>query len=130
LLAPSVKSNCSADYTRGAFFWHIDGANDPAPAKATMLSVRTLPAAHEGGDTLVANTYAAYRRALPDEEKMALQRISDGAVTLPRPIRWSGTTVMTTLLGHEREQSPLRRTTGHSLAKRRGWGGAGRPWPS
>ena len=66
--------NRSADYTRGAFFWHIDGANDHAPAKATMLSARTLPAAGEGGDTLIANTYAAYR-ALPDEEKKALEGI-------------------------------------------------------
>jgi len=66
--------NRSADYTRGAFFWHIDGANDHAPAKATMLSVRTLPAPGEGGDTLVANTYAAYR-ALPDDEKKALEGI-------------------------------------------------------
>ena len=61
----------SADYTRGAFFWHIDGANDPIPAKATMLSVRTLPAEGEGGDTLVANTYAAYD-ALSEDEKQAL----------------------------------------------------------
>ncbi len=66
--------NRSADYTRGAFFWHIDGANDHAPAKATMLSVRTLPAEGEGGDTLVANTYAAWR-ALPDDEKKALEGI-------------------------------------------------------
>lgn len=66
--------NRSADYTRGAFFWHIDGANDHSPAKATMLSVRTLPAAHEGGDTLVANTYAAYR-ALSDADKKALEGI-------------------------------------------------------
>ena len=64
--------NPSADYTRGAFYWHIDGANDPVPAKATMLSVRTLPAEDEGGDTLVANTYAAYA-ALPEEEKQQLE---------------------------------------------------------
>ncbi len=64
------KVSLAADYTRGAFYWHIDGANDPIPAKATMLSVRTLP--EEGGDTLVANTYAAYDD-LPDEEKQALE---------------------------------------------------------
>ena len=63
-----------ADYTRGAFYWHIDGANDPVPAKATMLSVRTMPAEGEGGDTLVANTYAAYAD-LPDAEKAALEGI-------------------------------------------------------
>jgi len=66
------KINPVADYTRGAFYWHIDGANDPVPAKATMLSARTLPAAGEGGDTLVANTYAAYAD-LPDDEKAALE---------------------------------------------------------
>lgn len=64
--------NPSADYTRGAFYWHIDGANDLAPAKATMLSVRTLPAEGEGGDTMIANTYAAYE-ALPEEEKVQLE---------------------------------------------------------
>lgn len=65
----------TADYTRGAFYWHIDGANDPIPAKATMLSVRTMPAPGEGGDTLVANTYAAYAD-LPEEEKQALEGIT------------------------------------------------------
>jgi alpha-ketoglutarate-dependent taurine dioxygenase len=56
-LDPEV--NPVADYTRGAFYWHIDGANDDVPAKATMLNCRVL--AEEGqGDTLVANTYAAY----------------------------------------------------------------------
>jgi len=62
----------SAEYTRGAFYWHIDGANDPIPAKATMLSVRVLPGEGEGGDTLVANTYAAYDD-LPETEKQALE---------------------------------------------------------
>ncbi len=66
--------NPVADYTRGAFFWHIDGANDRVPAKATMLSARVLPAEGEGGATLVANTYAAYD-ALPDEEKQALEGV-------------------------------------------------------
>src|SRR6201999_3045471 len=51
--------NPVADYTRGAFYWHIDGANDDVPAKATMLTCRIL--SDEGtGDTMVANTYAAY----------------------------------------------------------------------
>src|SRR5215813_13630600 len=39
-LDPTVSS--SADYTRGAFFWHIDGANDSVPAKATMLTAKVL----------------------------------------------------------------------------------------
>ena len=59
--------NPVADYIRGAFFWHIDGANDDVPAKATMLNCRIL--AEEGtGDTMIANTYAAYED-LPDEDK-------------------------------------------------------------
>lgn len=62
----------SAEYTRGAFFWHIDGANDPIPAKATMLTAKVL--AEEGGDTLVCNTYAAYED-LPSEEKKSLEGI-------------------------------------------------------
>lgn len=66
--------NRTADYTRGAFFWHIDGANDPAPAKATMLSARTLPEAGEGGGTSVANTYASYAD-LPAARKRELEGI-------------------------------------------------------
>jgi len=66
--------NPVADYTRGAFYWHIDGANDPIPAKATMLSARTLPASGEGGGTSVANTYAAYAD-LPEARKQSLEGI-------------------------------------------------------
>src|SRR5580658_7630097 len=59
--------NPVADYTRGAFYWHIDGANDDVPAKATMLNCRIL--ADEGtGDTMIANTYASYAD-LSDEDK-------------------------------------------------------------
>lgn len=32
-----LSVNPLSDYTRGAFYWHIDGANDKVPAKATML---------------------------------------------------------------------------------------------
>ena len=62
--------NPVADYTRGAFFWHIDGANDEVPAKATMLTAQVL-AEGTDGDTLVANTFAAYED-LPDEDKELL----------------------------------------------------------
>lgn len=65
--------NPVADYIRGAFYWHIDGANDDVPAKATMLNCRIL--ADEGtGDTMVANTYAAYDD-LPDEDKELIARL-------------------------------------------------------
>jgi alpha-ketoglutarate-dependent taurine dioxygenase len=61
-----------ADYTRGAFYWHIDGANDPIPAKATMLTAKVL--SDWGGDTLVCNTYEAYDD-LPDEDKKLIEGI-------------------------------------------------------
>ena len=62
--------NPKADYLRGTFYWHIDGTKDDIPARATMLSSRVL--SEEGsGDTLVANTYAAYD-ALPDADKQLI----------------------------------------------------------
>ena len=65
--------NPVADYTRGAFYWHIDGANDDVPAKATMLNCRIL--ADEGtGDTMIANTYAAYED-LPDDDKKLIANL-------------------------------------------------------
>lgn len=69
-LDPTVSD--TADYTRGAFFWHIDGANDAAPAKATMLTAKVL--SKDGGDTLICNTYAAYED-LPAAEKAALKGV-------------------------------------------------------
>lgn len=63
-LDPTVSD--TADYTRGAFYWHIDGANDVYPAKATMLTAKKL--SEWGGDTLICNTYAAYDD-LSDEQK-------------------------------------------------------------
>ena len=69
-LDPTVSD--TADYTRGAFFWHIDGANDALPAKATMLTAKKL--SDSGGDTLICNTYAAYQD-LPEAEKKALEGI-------------------------------------------------------
>jgi alpha-ketoglutarate-dependent taurine dioxygenase len=58
-----------AAYRRGTFFWHIDGANDAVPQKATLLAAHAV--ADDGGDTEFANTYAAYE-ALPDDDKAAL----------------------------------------------------------
>lgn len=69
-LDPNVSD--TADYTRGAFFWHIDGANDELPAKATMLTAKTL--SDEGGDTLICNTYAAWAD-LPESEKRRLETL-------------------------------------------------------
>ncbi|OHV30392.1 MULTISPECIES: TauD/TfdA dioxygenase family protein [Pseudofrankia] len=55
-----------AAYRAGTFYWHIDGANDLVPQKATLLTA--LEVATEGGDTEFANLYAAYD-GLSDEEK-------------------------------------------------------------
>jgi len=72
-LDPKINPS-SADYTRGAFYWHIDGANDDIPARATMLNC--LVTAEEGqGDTMVANTYAAYED-LPDKDKELIANLS------------------------------------------------------
>ena len=61
--------NPVADYLRGTFAWHIDGAQDEVPTKATMLSAKVV--ATEGGETEFASTYAAYDD-LEDEEKERL----------------------------------------------------------
>jgi alpha-ketoglutarate-dependent taurine dioxygenase len=48
----------TASYTYGTFHWHIDGAQDDVPTKATMLSAHAIAAT--GGETEFASTYAAY----------------------------------------------------------------------
>ncbi len=60
-----AKSRTAA-YTRGTFHWHIDGAQDDVPTKATMLSAHAIAAT--GGETEFASTYAAYDD-LGDDEK-------------------------------------------------------------
>jgi len=58
--------NPAAEYLRGTFFWHIDGATDEIPTKASLLTARRI--ADRGGDTEFASTYAAWER-LPDQDK-------------------------------------------------------------
>ncbi len=60
------SKNPAAEYLRGTFLWHLDGAQDDVPTKATMLSAVAIAAI--GGDTEFASTYAAYDD-LADEEK-------------------------------------------------------------
>jgi alpha-ketoglutarate-dependent taurine dioxygenase len=60
-----------ASYRAGTFYWHIDGANDLVPQKATLLAAREV--AESGGDTEFANLYAAYE-ALPADEKTVAER--------------------------------------------------------
>jgi alpha-ketoglutarate-dependent taurine dioxygenase len=66
-----AKSHTAA-YTRGTFNWHIDGAQDDVPTKATTLSAKALSAT--GGETEFASTYAAYDD-LSDDEKERFERL-------------------------------------------------------
>jgi alpha-ketoglutarate-dependent taurine dioxygenase len=59
---------------RGAFDWHLDGATDPIPSKASLLTGRSL-ARDGGGDTQFVSTYAAYER-LTDREKSLLEGLT------------------------------------------------------
>jgi alpha-ketoglutarate-dependent taurine dioxygenase len=67
-----TAKNRSAESLKGTFFWHIDGATDEIPTKASLLTARQL--ADGGGDTEFASTYAAYED-LPDEDKKRLEAI-------------------------------------------------------
>lgn len=60
------RVNRAAEYLKGTFWWHIDGATDDVPTRASLLSARSV--ADEGGDTEFAGTYAAYD-ALPAAEQ-------------------------------------------------------------
>jgi alpha-ketoglutarate-dependent taurine dioxygenase len=66
-----AKSRTAA-YTRGTFHWHIDGAQDDVPTKATMLSAHSIAAT--GGETELASTYAAYDD-LSAAEKRHVERL-------------------------------------------------------
>lgn len=61
-LDPAKTRATLAGYRQGNFLWHIDGATDPLPQKATLLTARVVD--DSGGDTEFATTYAAYD-ALP-----------------------------------------------------------------
>ena len=60
------KKNEAAEYLKGTVHWHIDGATDDVPARATLLSGRRLSSV--GGQTEFSNSYAAYDD-LPEDEK-------------------------------------------------------------
>lgn len=64
--------NPIADYLRGTFAWHIDGAQDEVPTKATILSAKVV--ATEGGETEFASTYLAYEE-LSAEEKARFEGV-------------------------------------------------------
>ena len=55
---PTKTNAIMASYRQGNFHWHLDGAMDEIPQKATLLMAKAVDPA--GGDTEFANTYAAY----------------------------------------------------------------------
>jgi alpha-ketoglutarate-dependent taurine dioxygenase len=65
-LDPTKTDAILAHYRQGNFLWHIDGAYDVLPQRATLLTAREVDPA--GGDTEFATTYAAYE-SLSDEDK-------------------------------------------------------------
>lgn len=61
-----TKLNEQADYLKGAFYWHMDGATLEVPILASLLNGKQPSAT--GGNTEFCNTYAAYDD-LSDEDK-------------------------------------------------------------
>ena len=61
-----------AEYLKGSFFWHIDGACDDVPNFAATLNARTLSTT--GGSTYFANTYAAHDE-LSEADKNACEQL-------------------------------------------------------
>jgi len=66
---PNKTNALLASYRQGNFHWHIDGATEAVPQKATLLTAREVDPA--GGDTEFASTYAAFD-ALSDDERREL----------------------------------------------------------
>lgn len=59
-----------ADYLEATTFWHIDGAHDVVPTRASVLTARLL--VDSGGRfTEFANTYAAYEDLPPEKKEWA-----------------------------------------------------------
>jgi len=63
--------NPAAEYLRGTFDWHLDGATDDIPIMATVLSARAVAAS--GGETEFSSTYAAYDDLSDDEKARYLE---------------------------------------------------------
>ena len=72
-LDPAKTRELLAWYREGNFLWHIDGATEALPQRATLLSAQQVD--EVGGDTEFASTYAAYD-ALDDGEKARLEALS------------------------------------------------------
>ncbi len=65
--------NASAEYLRGASYWHFDGYMSPMPVRASLLASKVLSPPGTG-NTEFCNTYAAYE-ALSDEDKKRLENL-------------------------------------------------------
>lgn len=61
--------NETADYLHATVHWHVDGAQDMVPTRASLLTARVL--SNVGGQTEFANTYAAYDDLTPDRKAEA-----------------------------------------------------------
>lgn len=69
---PAKTNAIMASYRQGNFHWHLDGAMDEIPQKATLLTAKAVDPA--GGDTEFANTYAAYA-ALSESERAEIANL-------------------------------------------------------
>lgn len=65
------KVNATAEYLKGASFWHFDGYMSPKPIAASLLASKVLSPPGTG-NTEFANTYAAYED-LSDADKTLLE---------------------------------------------------------
>jgi alpha-ketoglutarate-dependent taurine dioxygenase len=72
----SLDADINPDYARflpGNHLWHMDGTYEEIPPFATLFTPYRL--SRTGGDTMFANTYAAYED-LPDDEKAMLDGLT------------------------------------------------------
>jgi alpha-ketoglutarate-dependent taurine dioxygenase len=70
LLKVSLDEKINPDYAKfliGNHLWHMDGTYEEIPPLATLFTPYKL--SREGGDTMFANTYAAYEDLPADEQE-------------------------------------------------------------
>jgi alpha-ketoglutarate-dependent taurine dioxygenase len=75
LLKVSLDATVNPEYARfliGNHLWHMDGTYEEIPPLATLFTPYRL--SRTGGDTMFANTYAAFED-LPQEEKASLEKL-------------------------------------------------------
>jgi alpha-ketoglutarate-dependent taurine dioxygenase len=75
VLKVSLDETVNPDYARfliGNHLWHMDGTYEEIPPLATLFTPFKL--SRTGGDTMFANTYAAFED-LSDEEKAAYEKL-------------------------------------------------------